>query len=277
MVNFSEGRDAAVVTAVARAGGDHVLDVHSDPHHHRSVLTIAGPDTEDATRAVSRRAVELIDIRRHAGVHPRFGAVDVVPFVALDARGTPDESDAALARALSARERFASWAADELAVPCFCYGPERSLPETRRRAFVELAPDFGPREPHPSAGSCAVGARGALVAYNVWLSTSDEQVAAHIAREVRSPQVRALGLRVGDYAQVSCNLLEPLKFGPEQAYDLVADLAGRSGVGVARAELVGLAPSAVVEAVPPDRRRRLDVGDERTIEGRLQARRSSPG
>jgi len=269
VVNVSEGRDLSVIRAVAASAADHVLDVHSDPDHNRSVVTLAGPHTEDAVRALSRQVVASVDISRHSGVHPRLGALDVVPFVALDDGGSPVAVRDASSSELRARDEFATWAGGELDLPCFCYGPERSLPEVRRRAFVDLLPDYGPLAPHPTAGSCAVGARPVLVAYNLWLSATDLEVARSIARAIRNPQLRALGLSVSGTTQVSCNLLDPLQVGPRQVYDAVRELAIASGVTITRAELVGLAPQAVVEAVPPEMRELLDLDTSRTIEARL--------
>lgn len=268
VVNVSEGTDRAVVDALAASAGATVLDVHSDADHNRSVLTLAGPDLEAAVRALARRTVEMIDLRRHHGVHPRLGALDVVPFVPL-----PDESSTAptMADAIAARDRFASWAADELDLPCFTYGPERTLPEVRRRAFVDLAPDTGPAAPHPTAGACAVGARGVLVAYNLWLDTADLSSARALAAVVRGPHLRALGLATGGVTQVSCNLVDPTVLGPAAAYDAVAAAAAPLHITVTRAELVGLVPRSVVLAVPETRRARLDLDLERTIEARLAA------
>lgn len=258
VVNVSEGRDAAVIEALRTVAGPHLLDVHSDAHHHRSVLTLAGPGVEEAVRRVATEAVSAIDVRSHEGSHPRMGAVDVVPFVAL--------VDAAPADAVDARDRFAAWAGADLGVPCFVYGPERSLPEVRRSAFTGLAPDTGPAHPHPTAGAIAVGARPLLVAYNLWLADGVEpERAREVAKALRGPAVRALALQVGSSLQVSCNLVDPLRFGPEAAYDAVSAL-----VPVTRAELVGLAPEAVVTAVPPDRWSELDLDSSRTIEARLR-------
>jgi glutamate formiminotransferase len=107
------------------------------------------------------------------------------------------------------------------------------------------------------------------VAYNVWLTTPDVAVARAVASAIRGPALRALGLEVGGLAQVSCNLVDPFAFGPAQAYDAVRRLAEKAGAGVARAELVGLVPAAVVAAVPAERRRALDLDPERTVEARL--------
>lgn len=258
VVNVSEGRDEAVIAALAEAAGASLLDVHVDAHHHRSVLTLAGPAVETAVREVSRQAVARIDLRRHQGAHPRLGALDVVPFVPL---GGSD-----LGPAIAARDRFAAWAAEELELPCFLYGPERTLPDVRRSAFVAAHPDVGPPRPHLTAGAAAVGARPVLMAYNLWLAPGvGLGRAREVARLVRRPGVRTLGLAVGDAVQVSCNLTAPVDVGPDVAFDAVATL-----VPVARAELVGLVPSAVLGAIPEDRWAGLDLDPSRTIEARLE-------
>lgn len=255
VINISEGRRSEVVAAVAGAAGDALLDVHRDVHHHRAVLTLVG---EAAARAVTVEAVARIDLRAHTGVHPRLGAVDVVPFVAL-AGSTPAE-------AVVARDRFARWAADELDLPCFLYGPERTLPEVRRQAFGALAPATGPDRPHPTAGAAAVGARDLLVAYNLWLVDPDLARARALAAELRGPAVRALGLAMGDEVQVSMNLIAPAEVGPAEVFDRVA-----ARTAVTRAELVGLVPETVLHAVPAHRWEELDLSPERTIEARVEA------
>ena len=258
VVNVSEGRDQALLAALAQAAGPCLLDVHADPYHHRSVLTLAGPGVEDAARQLVRAAVARIDLRDHTGAHPRLGAADVVPFVPL--------AGSSLAEAVAARGRFARWAGDELDLPCFLYGPERSLPDVRRGAFTTIAPDTGPGRPHRTAGAAAVGARGPLVAYNLWLAPGvDAGTAREVARAVRGPALRALGLVVGDQVQVSCNLIEPLAVGPDAAFDAVAARAE-----VARAELVGLVPASVLAAIPSGRWAELDLDPSRTIEARLE-------
>ncbi|HET7490157.1 MAG TPA: hypothetical protein VFJ85_19695 [Acidimicrobiales bacterium] len=262
VVNVSEGRDEGVLTAIARAAGASLLDVHTDPHHHRSVLTLAGPDVEAAARAVVAEAVALIDLGAHAGVHPRLGAADVVPFVPLEG--------STMAEAVAARDAFARWAGTALCVPCFLYGPERSLPDVRREAFRSLAPDTGPPAPHPTAGAIAAGARGVLVAFNVWLAPAAGVAGARaVARLVRGPAIRTLGLDVGGRPQVSCNLVDPLATGPAAAFDAVVAAAATVGAAVEGAELVGLVPAAVHEAVEPGRRAGLGLAPDRTIEARL--------
>jgi glutamate formiminotransferase len=261
VVNVSEGRDDAALDAIAAVAGDDLLDLHRDPHHHRAVLTLVGTD---APRAVAEAAVARLDLTDHDGVHPRLGVVDVVPFVAL---GTSTPADAA-----AARDAFASWFGETVGVPCFRYGDERTLPEVRRRAFADLAPDTGPAQPHPTAGACAVGARPPLVAYNAWLGEDDLAAARAIAAQVRRPGLRTLGLQVGDRVQVSMNLVAPDELGPAVAYDLVRAAAEARGRTVAGAELVGLVPEPVLAAVPRGRWAELDLAEDRTIEARLGGR-----
>jgi glutamate formiminotransferase len=260
VVNLSEGRRAEVVAAIAAEAGPLLLDVHRDVDHHRSVLTLAGPSKalEDAVRAVARAAVAELDLRAHEGAHPRIGVLDVVPFVDLI------EPRRISQVAVAARDRFAAWAGDELSLPCFVYGPERTLPDVRRGAFTALVPDAGPISAHPTAGACAVGARPVLVAFNLWLADADLSTARRVAAAIRGTGVRALGLAVGAHLQVSCNLIDPYVTGPAEIYDRVA-----AQMAVVRAELVGLLPAEVLEAVPASRWAELDLDPSKTIEGRL--------
>ncbi len=266
VVNVAEGSRAGVVRSLAELVGPSLLDVHSDAWHNRSVLTIAGADLESSVRALATAVVATLDIRVHEGAHPRLGVLDVVPFVPIRDPCRPDVSGE-LTEALAARDSFAAWAGEVLGLPCFLYGPDRSLPEIRRGAFATVVPDTGPRRPHPTAGATCVGARGPLVAYNLWLDGCDVTVARAVARSIRSPEVRALGLALGEHAQVSCNLVAPERVGPGAVYDAVAALAP-----VSRAELVGLLPRQVLDAEPRSRWRQLDLGAHKTIEHRLSAR-----
>lgn len=264
VINISEGRRLDVIDRLAEIGD--ALDVHVDADHNRSVFTLIG---EERPRLLAEAAVVMVDLRGHDGAHPRLGAVDVVPFVPLHGSTLDD--------ARLARDRFGTWFGQELGVPCFRYGPERSLPEVRRRAFVDLAPDFpdpgdvavdaAPIGPHRTAGATAVGARPLLIAYNVWLRDPDLAAAKALAREIRQPGVRALGLQVGEGVQVSMNLIDPRDVGPATVYDWLAER-----IPVERAELVGLAPAFTLEAIDPDRWDQLDLAPERTIEGRLAQR-----
>lgn len=256
-MNVSEGRDRAVLDRLAAAGGPAVLDVHTDPDHHRSVLTIAGPDravTEGAVRAVARVAAGELRLTGHDGIHPRLGVVDVVPFVALD----PTSPEVAVA---AARD-FAQWIAAELGVPAFLYDRAdpsgRTLPSVRRDAFTRRAPDAGPDAPHPRLGATAVGARPPLVAINVELDRDDVELARAVARAVRERDgglagVRALGLRLASVhrAQVSMNLVDLDETGIEVACEAVRVRLEAAGAGVRRVELVGLAPLAALEACGP--------------------------
>jgi glutamate formiminotransferase / 5-formyltetrahydrofolate cyclo-ligase len=254
VVNISEGRRRDLLEAIAAVAGDALLDLHSDADHNRSVLTLVG---EEAPRAVTVEAVARLDLRDHEGAHPRFGVVDVVPFVPL--------SGLSIEAAVAARDAFARWAALTLDLPCFLYGPERTLPAVRSGAFGPVEPDVGPREAHPTAGAVAVGARPLLVAYNLWLRDSDLGAARDLARRLRSPHVRALALPLGGQVQVSLNLIAPDEFGPADAYDAVA-----AACAVARAELVGLIPASVLRSVPAHRWTELDLAADRTIEARLE-------
>ncbi len=285
VVNISEGRRTPVIDELVVAGADEVLDVHSDGEHDRTVLTLGGsPDAvEAAARRVVTVAVARIDLRHHRGVHPRFGAADVVPFVPLGGPPAAGPPGPPPEHAVGARNRLARWAGDRLDLPCFLYGPERSLPELRRTAFRPLRPDSGPGEPHPTAGACAVGARPVLVAYNVWI-TDDVGAAgggAHpaavsaaraIATSLRGDGVRALGLAVGEGAQVSFNLTDPAAVPLANLYDTVAARAEAGGCSAVRGELVGLVPAAVLRRVPRHRWPELDLDEDRTIEGRMAAK-----
>ena len=258
VINLSEGRKTSLIDAIAAVAGPALLDRHTDAVHDRTVLTLAGGGEaiESSARAVAAEAVRRLDLRGHQGAHPRFGVVDVVPFVPLN--GTTIDG------AVGARDRFARWAGNELGLPCFLYGPERALPAVRKGAFLTLAPDTGPHDPHPTAGACAVGARWPLVAYNLWLAEGDVTTASAIAARLRSEHIRALGFAVGPHGQVSCNLVAPEIVGPAEVYDAVAAQAM-----VARAELVGLIPRAVLTRIPSGRWAELDLADDRTIESRL--------
>jgi glutamate formiminotransferase len=258
-INVSEGRDHRAIAAITAAAGSCLLDAHRDPHHHRSVITLGGADVEAAARSLALMTVSVIELRMHAGVHPRLGAVDVVPFVPF-AASTP-------AHARAAQVRFSGWMASALDVPCFLYGGRVTLPEIRRRAFRTLWPGVGPLLPHPRAGATCVGARPVLVAYNAWLGEGTSiAVARAAASAVRGSAVRALAFELGDRVQVSMNLVDPTVVGPAQAYDAVASLAP-----VSRAELVGLVPAAVLTPVPQHRWPELDLDPARTIEARLEA------
>jgi glutamate formiminotransferase len=261
--NFSEGRNARTIDDLRRALAAHadVLDVHVDPDHNRSVFTLVGGDARliEALLSSIACARERIDLRLHEGAHPRIGAADVIPIVALD---TGDE-DRARACALLLAERIGA----ELELPVFLYGESapgrgpaffrRGGPgELQRRIDAgELRPDFGPSRIDERAGGVIVGARRPLIAFNVDLETDDVDVARAIAAVVREkgggfPGVRALGVALPSArrAQVSMNV-EDYEAAPlADIVERVRRAARARGTGVAGAELVGLMPAGAAVA-----------------------------
>lgn len=279
VVNVSEGRDEATLRRLAAAAGAALLDQHRDPDHNRTVFTLAGPAdlVAESSRALATATLAHLDLRGHTGAHPRLGVLDVVPFVPYEPGGAAPED---LTTAVAQRDRFAHWLGADMGVPSFLYGPlpggrTRSLPDIRHLAFGPspggLTPDEGPAQAGLRSGATAVGARRVLVAYNVWVSSAE--VARRVAPLVRGPAVRALGLAVGARAQVSCNLVDPDRYGPGQLYDAVAALVGEAGGRVQGGELVGLIPESVLATVPSDRRGELGLSEEATVESRLPANR----
>jgi len=275
--NVSEGRRTDVlekiVEAVRAVEGVRMLDLHRDGDHNRAVLTYVVPVAQalQAGFAVAKAAVEEIDLRDHEGAHPRLGALDVFPFVPLGA--TPMARCVDLAHALGAR------IAAELDVPVYYYAEaalrddRRRLEKVRGKGFEHLRaavaddpllrPDAGPARLHPSAGAAIVGARPFLIAYNVYLSTDDVDVARRIARHVRASSgglrgVKALGLALSgrpsekgkitgrQRVQVSMNITDVHGGALVAALDLIRAEAARQGVGVVRSELVGLLPLEAV-------------------------------
>lgn len=287
--NFSEGRRPEVIRAIGAAAeaipNVYLLDQHTDPAHNRTVLTLAGPGeavSEAAFRAVAR-SVELIDLRQHQGEHPRIGAADVVPFVPLGA--TTMSECVQLARSLG--ERIGR----ELELPVYLYyeaatRPERRwLPTIRRGGYEGLArtiaadperrPDFGPSRLGP-AGATVVGARPFLVAYNVNLATGDLRVAQAIARATRESgggfravQARAMRTRNPEVVQVSMNLLDISVTPAHTVYAAISQRAEAAGVRVLGAELVGLAPTAVLAAAAGQAIGIPDLDASRVVEARL--------
>ena len=273
--NVSEGQDAGAIDAIAKAFDARLLDVHSDPDHHRSVFTLAG-DPRGLAGAVlngAAEAIRRIDVNRHVGIHPRVGAIDVAPIVYLE----PSGRGAACAETLVLGDLLG----DELELPVFIYGElaaGRSRAELRRGGPAKLAeriesgelrPDFGPRRLHPTAGAVLVAARPPLVAFNVELAspaTLDD--ARSIAGRIREggpeglASVRAIGLWLDarGVAQVSTNVEDHRATSLAQVVDAIARHATPS-----RAELVGLAPRAAFAGFPDD----LPVANRRTVEDAL--------
>jgi glutamate formiminotransferase/glutamate formiminotransferase/formiminotetrahydrofolate cyclodeaminase len=261
--NFSEGRDAGTIEALraALATSADVLDVHSDPDHNRSVFTLVADEVAlvEALLAGIACARERIDLRRQAGVHPRVGAADVVPVVALDPADRARARDCAL--------RLGDRIGAELELPVFLYGESspdhgpafyrRGGPEELQRRIDagELRPDFGPARLDERAGGVIVGARRPLIAFNVNLETDDAEVAREIATAVRErdggfPGVRALGLALPSLgrAQVSMNVEDYEAVALHEIVERVETEAQARGVAVAGAELVGLMPAGAAVA-----------------------------
>jgi glutamate formiminotransferase len=266
--NFSEGRSPRVIGALEAtlASYARILNRHYDAQHNRCVFTMAAKPAElvEALVAGAAHAIDLIDLRRHQGLHPHIGAMDVCPVVWQ----TEERHEAAVAGARQAAEGIA-----EHGIPVFFYGELASSAERRERAFFrqggpaelarrmgsgELKPDLGPDEPHPSAGATMVSAREPLVAFNVELDTSNPEIAREIAADIREaggglPGVRALGLpREGERTQVSMNIHDPYEVPLAMVVEEIARLAAGHGVRCIEAELVGLVPEVAVQGYPDE-------------------------
>jgi glutamate formiminotransferase len=264
--NVSEGRRAdiieSLVGAVRAVPGVRLLDRSSDSSHNRSVLTIAGEPgpVKAAVLALFGVAVQSIDLRSHRGEHPRMGAVDVVPFIPIE--GITMAECAALARETAAE------VAARFEVPLFLYEAAAStaartnLEDIRRGEFeglatkmaaAEWAPDFGPAQPHPTAGATAIGARMPLIAYNINLATDRLDVAKRIAAAIRHSSggfryVKAMGIALEGrgIVQVSINLTNYEKTPIFRVFEAVRREAARYGVSVLESEIVGLVPAAAL-------------------------------
>lgn len=263
--NISEGRDAAVLDACVLAvetAGARVLHRTSDPVHNRSVLTIVGnyDAMRDAALALAAVTLEHIDLRSHSGVHPRIGALDVLPFIPLQ--------DATMNDAVRLARETAQQIWERLRVPSFLYGEAAATPVRRNLAAVrqgqfegldarfllpDWRPDFGDVAKHTSAGAIAVGAREILIAFNVELNTGDLTLAKSIARRLRERDgglrtLKALGLRLSEsLVQVSLNVTDYRATPLYLVVELIREMAAQAGVTVRRSELIGCLPYAAVE------------------------------
>jgi glutamate formiminotransferase len=278
--NISEGRNERfvndIVAEVERAGA-RVLDVHSDVPHNRSVLTIVSPNDELMAPLVAlARACRDIDLEVHEGAHPRLGGLDVCPLVPFH---SPMEAAVSTARSV------AEAVAEACAVPVYLYGnaarrrATRELPDLRRGGLaglearsVDTPPDYGPRAIDPSRGVVCVGARGPLIAFNVWFEATAE-IAREVAKLVREqsslPGVRALGIDLGDgTSQVSMNLKSPQETGIDTVFQAVTDAASTRGIKPWKTEIVGL----IEERFAPDPKKeaaRLLIQPGRTLESAM--------
>ncbi len=278
--NFSEGRDLEKIDAIASAmsgvEGAHLLHVDPERDTHRCVMTLMGSPkaVEEALFRGVAKSVELLDMRQHAGSHPRMGAADVLPFV-------PWSRDLELNDAIQAARRFGERVGRELELPGWFYGEaalsqnNRYLHDLRRGQFEGLSDklqrkevDFGPQNSHPSAGACAVGARPVLVAMNCTLDTDDVRLAKALAARIRElqhvrrstdgdvtqrrsvglPGVRALGwysARDGR-AQVTMNLCDTAKTPPHRVFQVLHELASLTHAAILGTELVGMIPEGLL-------------------------------
>ena len=287
--NISEGRDTgsieAIAAAVRSAPGVRLLDVSSDASHNRSVLTFVGdaPAVRAGVSALFRAALERIDLRRHKGEHPRMGAVDVVPFIPI--RGSSVEECVALSRETAAA------IAKDFGVPVYLYEDSassdlrRNLAEIRKGQFegfaekmkdARWAPDFGPSEPHPSAGVVAVGARAFLIAYNINLATKDLAIADRIAKAIRHLSggfryVKAMGVELADrgIVQVSINMTNFKKTPLHRVFECVRSEAERHGVAIVGSEIVGLSPAEALYAAAEHYLRLEGFSAEQVLETKL--------
>lgn len=260
--NISEGRRldvvAEIIAAVKAVPGVRWLDQSSDPDHNRSVLTFLGdPETlKHAIAVLYEQASRHIDLRDHQGGHPRMGAVDVVPFVPI--------AGATMKDCVALAQEVAELVATRFGVPVMLYEEAATAPHRRNLAEVrkgefeglgeklarpEWAPDFGPTAPHAALGASAIGAREALIAYNVYLDTTDLKVGQEIAKAVRGSSgglgsVKAMGLFIEErnQVQVSMNLVNFRKNPIYRVQELIKIEAARFGVRVTSAEIVGLVP-----------------------------------
>jgi len=274
--NFSEGRDKNKVHEIARAASSlkrvKVIDINHDPDHHRSVVTFMGPSEEvvEAALLMAEVALKLIDLRSHVGVHPRIGAVDVVPFVPL--------RHGEMKTAVEAAREFGRQLAERFKIPVFLYGEaatagkKRELPEIRKGGLEGLKkrmetgaiiPDFGPKTVHEKWGATVTGARMPLIAFNVNLECSDLHLAQSIASMVRErdgglPGVRALGLYLASrgIVQVSTNITDYRLSSLLQVYRRIEEAASKAGVKIRESELIGLAPA---EALSPEVAREIHL------------------
>ncbi len=287
--NFSEGRREEVVRKIVSQAEETenvlVFDWSMDHDHNRSVVTVVGdPDAvSEAIFKMSKKAVELIDLRHHTGAHPRMGAVDVIPFVPI--------KNATLEECVELSKKVGKRVGEELKIPVYLYeksatSSERSnLSKIRKGQFEgffekitlpKWKPDFGPDEVHPSAGVVAIGAREYLIAFNVNLGTKNVDVANKIARAVRYSSggyrfVKAMGvnLREKGIVQVSMNMTDYKKTPLFRVFETIKREAERYGVPVVGSEIIGMVPmDALVKTVKfymgVD-----DLKEERVIENRL--------
>jgi glutamate formiminotransferase len=285
--NFSEGRDPVLIEEIVSAAKNaKVIDLHSDPDHNRSVVTILGePDAvKQAAFDLTERAMQLLDVKNHEGVHPFIGVVDVIPFIPI--AGCDEPEVCKLAHGLGND----LW--KKLKLPVYFYGDaakrkERAeLPYVRRGGYSTLKqeindphrrPDMG-HGLHVTAGAVAVGVRDYLIAFNVNLDTRDVDIARSIARNIREkdgglPGVRALGIELGskEVTQVTLNIVDHKLTSIKKVFDEIKKWAKEYQVGIVESELVGLVPKASVFPGMKDYLKLPAFHDDMILENRLPA------
>jgi glutamate formiminotransferase len=277
--NFSEGRNQAVIDAIAAAIPPEILlDRTSDPDHHRSVLTFAGSAGAVASAALEavRTAVERIDIATHRGVHPRVGAADVVPLIPIE--------DITLEECADIARELGQCIWEELQLPVILYEAAAKRTECVRLESVRklvpqgLVPDIGEGR-HPTAGVCVVGARKFLVAWNINLRTPDLRIAREIAAAIRAssgglPAVKALGLPLESrgQVQVSINLVDFDVTPLHTVFRKVEAMAHARNIEIAGSELIGLIPQAALTASEGYDLKWENLRHESVLENRLRKR-----
>jgi glutamate formiminotransferase len=286
--NISEGRDLAKVrhlVDLVEAAGVDVLDASSDEEHHRSVLTFIGEPgaVEEAAFVVARFARDHIDMRSHRGIHPRVGALDVLPFVPVH--------DLDMTAAVQSAHRVGRRIAKELGIPVYFYArasapPGRGLAELRRGGIEAVQagfpkdrrPDLPPDAlaPHPTAGVTCVGARPALLAWNVFVSDVSLSDVEDVAASLRErgggfPGLRALGLRLptSGRLQVSMNLEDVHRAPPADVLSEIVTRIEARGGSVEQIEIIGLAPDALVLPSHGGRLVISDLGPARVLSHRV--------
>ena len=284
--NISEGRDLGLIREMVDRISVYdveVLDWSTDPDHHRAVITFIGspPAVEDAAISLAGFAREHIDLRKHRGVHPRIGALDVLPFVPLN--------DMSMVEAVYSARRVGK-AISALGVPVYHYGyasspPGRDLATLRRGGLEELTggwpldrlPDqmAGRSSAHPTAGVTCVGAREVLLAWNIFTDGITLQEARSIASKIRERDggftgLRALGLELeSGRIQVSMNLEDPFRTSPLDVFDVIAAEVGALGGKVTETEVIGMLPDTLVLSNCEDRLKLPDPGHARRLSERL--------
>lgn len=264
--NISEGRDNNIVQqciqAIESVQGVKMVDFSSDPDHNRSVLTFIGPVEEviEAAYRLTGKAIELINLQTHTGTHPRMGAVDVIPIIPL--------VNITMEECIQASEQLASRIADQYSLPVYLYANSakqenrKKLPSIRKGEFEAFdqkisdaawLPDYGPSKRHPTAGVVAVGAREFLIAFNVYLDTTNEAIAETIAKNLRESsgghrflQAKGMFISEKNMTQVSMNILDFNKLPLYRVIEMVRLEARRYGVVIKETELIGLIPIQAV-------------------------------